>query len=100
MAGADVAGGLVPVFRGAVMTPGGAVVPEVPDGPGATVVFVSMDVDVDEVDEAFDVVVGRSVVVGTSDDVGVWLATCCLDDESSPTATSNRRAARAMVARA
>jgi len=66
--------------------------------------FVDVDVVEDEVDDAFDGVeddvVARDVVVGATDDEGDWLATRCLADVSSPVATSNRSAAKAMVARA
>ena len=103
VAGGEVAGGLVPVLRGAVVITGGVVVPVPPVGAGATVVVGSrgfvVDVDEEEVDEAFDVVVARMVVVGAGDDVGVWLATDCLGEVSSPATTSNRSAAKAMVAR-
>ncbi len=102
VAGGEVAGGLVPGLRGAVVITGGDVVPVPPVGAGATVVIGSrgfdVEVDEEEVDEAFDVVVGRMVVVGA--DVGVWLATACLGEVSSPSTTSNRSAAKAMVARA
>lgn len=104
VAGGDVTGGLVPVLRGAVVLTGGAVVGVKTDDPIATVVDVPIDVVVvgptDVVDGALDVVVGRTVVVGTTTDVGPWLATCCLAELSSPVATSNRSAAKAMVARA
>jgi hypothetical protein len=105
VAGGLVAGGLVPVLRGAVVITGGDVVPEVPDGAGAAVVEVPRDVDVeevdvDDVDGPLDVVVGRCVVVVTALVEGDWVATCCLGDVSLPVATSKRRAARAMVARA
>ena len=108
--GVVVAGAAVPVLRGAVVTTGGEVVAEVPDEPGAVAGLPSgVDVDdvedVDDVDDEvvvapFDVVVGRWVVEGATVKEGAWVATCCLGDVSPPVATSNRRPARAMVARA
>jgi hypothetical protein len=82
-----------------------AVVADVPDGPGATdeVVDTSTVDEVDELDvdeeelvvvEATVLVLGRTVVVGD------WVATCWRGESSVPVATSNRRAAKAMDARA
>lgn len=100
--GCVVAGAVVPLFRGAVVFTGASVVAVGPGNP-ATVVVVGPTVDdVDEVDVSSDptsVVVGCTVVVGpvVDDD---WLATCCFGAVSVPVATSNRRAAKAIEARA
>ena len=97
--GEVVAGALVPTLRGAVVTTGGCVVAEPPEGMVATVVVLDVTDDV-EVDEAFDVVVAPAVVdVGRTVVVGDWVATCSLGAVSAPVASSNSMAARAMVAR-
>ena len=98
--GEVVAGALVPMLRGAVVTTGGWVPPVPPDGMVTTVVV--LDSTVDEVDvEALDVVVAPEVVeVGRATVVeGDWVATCCLGDVSPPVATSKSMAAKAMAAR-
>ena len=100
--GGAVAGGLVPVLRGAVNATVGWVVkaPPAPTLPPAVVEVVSTVVDVD-VTGAFDVVVTCAVDVVTRAVVDVdWVATCCWGDVSLPVTTSNRRAARAIDARA
>jgi len=63
-------------------------------GGGSTMEDVVVDGEL-EVVVTPRVVVGRSVV-GDGD----WRATCCLGDVSSPVTTSNKRAAKATVARA
>ncbi len=102
-----VAGAVVPVFDGAVVTTGDLVVAVVPVPPagGATVVVVlpstlveEVEVDVDGAPD--DVDVGRAVVDGPAVVVDPWLATCWRGGVSSPVATSSRSAARATVARA
>lgn len=97
--GAVVAGALVPRFEGEVVATEGWVLPVPPEGTVATVVVLEPTVDDVEVG-GFDVVVALSVVeVATVVDVGDWVATCCLGDESVPVATSKSMAARAMAAR-
>jgi hypothetical protein len=98
-----VLGAVVPLLPGAVVATGARVVAVVIGEPGMVVVLGPTVDDVeDEVDDSKEptsVVVGRRVVVGpvVEDD---WLATCCLGAVSLPVATSNRRAAKAIVARA
>ena len=96
-------GAVVPLLLGAVVATGARVVAVVTGDPGMVVV---LGPTVDDVDEEVEVskeptrvVVGRTVVVGpvVVDD---WLATCCLGPVSLPVATSNRRAAKAIMARA
>src|SRR4051812_12523099 len=101
-----VAGAVVPGFDGAVVATGARVVAvvAVPPPAGGGVVglpspMVEVEVDVDGA--ADDVVVGRTVVEGRAVvEVEPWLATCWRGAVSSPVATSKRRAARAIVARA
>ena len=101
--GADVwVGALVPVLRGWVVTTEAWVVAVVPPGPGATVVVVSAGVEVedDEVGAVDGLVVAGRVVVRRTVVEGAWVATCCFAEVSLPVATSNRRATKAMDARA
>ena len=98
--GGDVTGGVVPVFRGAVVATVGWV-RTAPPPPAAAVVEVVSTVDDVDVLGPLDVVVGRTVVVVTRAVVdGDWFATCCLGEVSLPVTTSNRRAARAIDAKA
>lgn len=92
-------GEVVPVLRGVIVPTERCVVAVVSPGAAGMVVVDSTVEDVD-VDEELDVVVAPSVVVGRAVVEDDWLATCCLDDVSSPVATSNNRAAMATVARA
>lgn len=100
-----VTGAVEPLLRGAVVFTGGCVVAMGAGDPGMVVVPGPIVDEVDDVDEVEDsndptrVVVGRKVVLGpvVDDD---WLATCCLGAVSAPVATSNRRAAMAIEARA
>ena len=98
--GAVVAGALVPPFRGAVVATPAWVLPVPPAGMVATVVVLESTVDDVDVG-AFDVVDGPEVVEGGREvvDVGDWVATCSLGDESVPVATSKSMAPRAMAAR-
>ena len=94
-----VAGALVPTLRGAVVTAPGWVLPVPPDGMVTTVVVLESTVEdvgaLDVVGAPEVVELGRAVVVVEGD----WVATCCLREVSSPTATSKSMAARAMAAR-
>jgi hypothetical protein len=98
-----VAGAVVPGFDGAVVATGARVVAVPPAGAAVVLVLAPTAVDEVELDvdgAADDVVVGRTVVVGPLVEVEPWLATCWRGEVSSPVATSKRRAARAIVARA
>jgi hypothetical protein len=102
--GGDVWGGLVPVLRGWVVATGGwvvAVVTPVPAAGAAVVVAVSGGVEVeDDVEVGMTIVFSGRRVVRPTVVEGACVATCCLGDVSLPVATSNRRAAKAMEARA
>ena len=94
-------GEAVGVLRGAVATTRGCVGAVVSPGSSATgIVVVRPTVDDVDVDEELELVVAPRVVVGRAVVDGDCLDTCCLDDVSSPVTTSNKRAAKATVARA
>lgn len=95
-------GEAVGVLRGVVATTRGWVGAVVSPGSSAAAAVVVDDSTVDDVDvdEELELVAAPRVVVGRAVVDGDCLATCCLDDVSSPVTTSNNRAAKATVARA